>query len=233
MPPSQPVPKSASDAYRQAMGSPVASGDVPGDPSAEVNLPALVDALKQAQEEIRLLKNQLGNQQADQTLTQLEPEAARDALMADPVGFVRAIVDAAAKVHLTDLKEQAELRGALLAFRRANPEFAKFEAYVLPLVAELIQTDPDGVIDPWQTLLEKAFSQFKARFSETLKNTPELLASQAKSVRPDSLLEGNANRIQPEAQPNFTREQIARMSLDEFIRNEKAINQALKQGRIA
>jgi hypothetical protein len=45
-------------------------------------------------------------------------------------------------------------------------------------------------------------------------------------------VEGAANRVIPEAQPAFSRDQIARMSLDEFLKNEASINEALKNNRI-
>lgn len=237
---SQPILRPASDAYRKIEGFPLNKtvDSKPALPNNPNEIMALITQLEQAKAELSTLKNQLEPTQ-EQRLAQLDPEMARQTLLADPVGFIRSIVDAAASIHLADLKERAELNGALNVYRKANPEFERFESFILPIVAELIQNDPDGVIDPWQTLFEKAYQQFKDRFKDILKNNPDLLQADdleknsTSALRPGKLMEGSANRILPKEAPGFTREQIARMSLDDFIRNEQAINLALQQGRIA
>lgn len=167
-------------------------------------------------------------QVAEGMLSALPAAQALKALMQNPVGFVQQIVSQTTESALADLKDQAELRGALNMFRKAHPEFSRFESFILQEVVALIENDPDGVIDPWDKLLEKAMSNFQRKFQETVKQ---------ESIKRDSLaeppfVEGAANRVIPEAQPAFSRDQIARMSLDEFLKNEASINEALKNNRI-
>jgi hypothetical protein len=147
----------------------------------------------------------------------------------DPAGFIRQLIEEEAVKHLSRLKEEAELRGALNVFRRNNPDFARFEPMILQEVVSLIQNDPDGHIDPWDTLLEKAMKNFSQKFQAMLKDggiKPEIENQQPPFV------EGSGNRIPKELPPTFTREQIARMSLDEYLKNEAAIDAALRNQRI-
>lgn len=160
----------------------------------------------------------------------LPQEEALAALSADPYGFVQNIVQVTAVQHLQNMKEQAELMGALSAFRKQNPEARQFEPFILQEVAELIQNDDDGHIEPWNTLLEKGLAAFRKKFKGALKQNPELLAQQA--AQTGMQLEGPTNRNLPQATPAFTRDQIAKMSLAEFVANESQINEAMKHNRI-
>jgi hypothetical protein len=45
-------------------------------------------------------------------------------------------------------------------------------------------------------------------------------------------MEAATNRSAPDLPPSFTREQIAGMSLSDFLKQEAAINAALKEGRV-
>ncbi len=178
--------------------------------------------------EVPLKENQPENEE-------LKAEAMLEALFTDPVGFVQSIVDSSAQTHLADLKDEAELNGALRAARRAHPEFARFESFILQEVVELLKTDSDGIIDPWQDLLEKGFNKFQEKFKETVKNNPELLENAVGSQPIDSsnaFIEGSSARVGADPLPSFTREQIAKMSSDEFLANEEAIEKALKLKRI-
>lgn len=159
------------------------------------------------------------------------PEQALEMLMRDPVGFVQQIVNRSAEAHLANLKEEAELRGAMNLFRRKNPDFERFEPFILQEVAALIQNDPDGVIDPWDKLLEKAGENFRKKFAETLK-AEVMDKTMKKEEKQPPYMESAANKALPEQPQSFSREQIDRMSLDEFMKNEAAINDALKNKRI-
>ena len=163
----------------------------------------------------------------------LSPEDALAALNGNPVGFIRDVVDKAALEHLQRLKEEAELEGALRTFRKAHPDARQFEPFIMQEVADLIQNDDDGVIDPWHKLLEKGLEVFKKKFKATLKNDPGLLEKQADET-PETVMqmEGRNNRTLPKATASFTRDQIAKMSLSEFVAQEEAINEALKSKRI-
>jgi hypothetical protein len=159
--------------------------------------------------------------------TDLPNQQAVEALLRDPAGFIRSIVDEAAQNHLATLKEEAELRGAINAFRKTHPEFERFEPFIMQEVVHLIQNDEDGAIAPWDQLLEKASETFKQKFQETMKG--QIMPND--NPQPPAI-EGTAQRMLPEAAPSFTREQIANMSMEEFMKNETAINHALQNQRI-
>ncbi|HEY9746601.1 MAG TPA: hypothetical protein V6C99_10330 [Oculatellaceae cyanobacterium] len=159
------------------------------------------------------------NIEANETLTQL---------MQNPAAYIRAIVEEEAIKHLARLKEEAELRGALNLFRKKNEDFARFEPLIMQEVADLIRNDPDGDIAPWDQLLEKGTERFREKFQAMMAEKAETLAS---SEAPP-FLEGSGNRTAREVPPQFTREQIARMSLSEYLQNEAAIDEALRGKRI-
>jgi hypothetical protein len=72
-------------------------------------------------------------------------------------------------------------------------------------------------------------NNFKQKFADTVKN----VSLQADTIpqQPPSI-EAATNRAKPDLPPSFTREQIAGMSLNDFLKQEAAINAALKEGRI-
>ncbi len=161
------------------------------------------------------------------SMDSLPAQQALELLVQNPVSFVRKIVDDAARMHLWNLKEEAELRGAVNVMRKAHPEFERFQSLIMQEAATLIQEDPDGVIDPWDKLLKKALESFKKKFQETVKESlPALQPAEPPFV------EGSGNRVLPEQPLSFTRAQIERMSLEDFLKNEAAINQALQEKRI-
>ncbi len=160
----------------------------------------------------------------------LAPQVALELLVQDPVGFIQHIVNHAAQVHLTDLKEEAELKAAINVFRRTHPEFSQFEPFIMQEVVSLIQNNPESATAPWPTLLENAMNHFKQKFADAIKNTN--LQNEATSEAQPPFMEAASNRSMPEIPPSFTREQIAGMSLNDFLKQEGAINAALKEGRI-
>lgn len=165
----------------------------------------------------------------DMSLSALPPEQALALLAQNPVGFIQQIVNDAADHHLTDMKEQAELNGALSAFRKIHPEFQRFEPFILQEVSELLKNDDAIATEPWPQLLEKAMENFKQKFSQTIQESQ--LAANSPAQNPP-YVEGGANRVAPESPANFTREQIGKMSMQDFLKNESAINDALKNNRI-
>ncbi len=169
--------------------------------------------------------------QPDQALSlqDLPPEKALELLVKNPVNFVQSIVNSAAQVHLADLREEAELRGALNLFRKTHPEFSRFEPFIMQEVVSLLQNDPDGAIDPWDTLLEKGLQQFREKFVQTVQ---ESQATNSGAPEDPPYMESGANRVVPEMPQHFTREQISKMSMQDFLKNESAINAALKERRI-
>lgn len=170
-------------------------------------------------------------QPAQMPLEALAPAEALAALQADPVRFVQRVVSDATGKHLALMKEEAEMQGALNVFLKANPDAGRFLPFILQEVRTLIANDDDGAIDPWETLLNKGLAQFREKFKETLKKQPELL-EQAAAQSELPYQEGKANRVPQPLPPSFTRDQIANMSLEAFLENESAINEALKSNRI-
>lgn len=162
-------------------------------------------------------------------LNQLPPAQALALFTQDPVGFIQQIVGEAATQHLADLKEQAELNGAMSAFRKLHPDFQRFEPFIVQEAAELLQHDDSLGTEPWSKILEKAMENFKQKFSQSIQ---ESQMTDKLPAQTPPYVEGGTNRVMPEAPANFTREQIGRMSMKDFLKNEAAINEALKNNRI-
>jgi len=174
------------------------------------------------------------------------PEEQFSAFVTNPIQFVTAIaqsvVNSNADHFLLDLREEAEFKGALRAFRAAHPDAVPFETLIFDEVAKTIKSDDDGVLAPWSELLEQGLQRFQLVFQETLKNTPELLKANNKipSELPSTeektavaVMEGSGARKMPKALPSFTRAQIAKMSPAQFAENEAAIEEAMRLGRIS
>lgn len=216
-----------------------------GSPS-EAESQLLREQLIEMAKQVEGLKTKLGKQKyteseetsEEKSLDTLSIEEAQSMLMENPVEFVSMIMEEQGKKHLGDLKEQAELEGALRQFKRAHPEASQFQSFIMEEVAELIKNDPDGVIDPWGELLEKGLQVFEEKFRETIKNNPELLKSKTdeakgkESITKTAFVEGAVSRKPSEEATQFSREQIGKMSLKEFLKNEDLINEALQNGRI-
>jgi hypothetical protein len=158
----------------------------------------------------------------------MPPEKALELFMQDPVGFIRRIVGDEAETHLAAMKEQAELHGAINAFRKSHPEFQRFESFILQEAALLLQSDDPASTNSWSAILEKAMDNFKQKFTQTLQENQ----TPGGSMNHPPHVEGAGNRTAEEAPATFTRDQIARMSLPDFLKNESAINDALKNNRI-
>lgn len=147
----------------------------------------------------------------------------------DPVGFIQKIVNDAAGYHLAALKEQAELHGAISAFRQAHPEFQRFSKFILQEAANLLQRDDSVATDSWNQILEKAMDNFKQKLEQTIQENPSAMSQNDQNP---PYIEGAGNRSAVEVPPSFTRAQIGKMSMQDFLKNEAAINDALKNNRI-
>lgn len=161
-----------------------------------------------------------------------EAEALVNEFYADPVGFVQAVVDASAQQHLSTLRDEVELRAAMNAFWKKHADAKQFEPYVMQALGHVIATDEDGRLGPWDELLEKALELFQSQFGDMVKNHPDLQALNKAGVSPSASIESAQRRAMPKGAPSFTRKQIANMSPDEFAKNESAIEQAMRMGRI-
>jgi hypothetical protein len=177
---------------------------------------------------------------APPSIESLPPNQALELFVSDPFSFVQQIVEDAAKSHLADLKEEAELKSALNSFRKKSPEFARFEPFILQEVVTLLREDPDGGTDQWESLLEKGLAIFSQKFQDTLKEKLNATDSEKNTSNPNQnpypnqtpYMEAATRRQLPTEPPRFSRQQIAQMSLPEFLKNEAAINEALKNNRV-
>jgi hypothetical protein len=172
------------------------------------------------------------NQSPPPSLETLPPAQALELFITDPFAFVRQIVEDAAKTHLSDLKEEAELKNALSAFRKKSSEFQRFEPFILQEVVTLLKEDPEGSTASWETLLEKATVIFGQKFEATLQAKMENEDAQTNKAIAPPHMEAAANRAPITEPPSFTRKQIANMSLPEFLKKEAAINEAIQNNRI-
>ncbi|MBK8191067.1 MAG: hypothetical protein IPK79_11535 [Vampirovibrionales bacterium] len=171
--------------------------------------------------------------QQPSTPENLTPAEALEALQENPVLFIQTLIENAASNHLADLRDEAEFNGALRAMGRQHAEFARFAPYVIQETLAIMNADNDGVIAPWHELLEQGYRAFQKKFQETIRETPALASDTASAnSAPAAFVEGRSNREAPTEPPSFTRNEIARMSLADFLKNESAIEDALKHRRI-
>ncbi|MDH4379091.1 MAG: hypothetical protein QE263_04205 [Vampirovibrionales bacterium] len=211
-------------------------------PLPNTTTPILEQQLHQAQLELAQLKQSLQQGKAPKEPT---PDEQLSAFMGNPAEYVASIaqnvVEQNADHFLVDMREEAEFKGALRAFRVAHPDAVPFETLIFDEVAKIIRNDDDGVLAPWSELLEQGLQRFQIVFKETLKNNAELLqnpTNNANASQPpipqltSSGIEASGSRKAPKPLPSFTRDQIAKMSPAQFAENESAIEEAMRLGRI-
>lgn len=153
-------------------------------------------------------------------------------LMDDPEGYLRELMNNVAQKELQLLREELELKSALQLAQQKYPEFKSFQQHILQELMGLVDEDPDAVSLPWPDLLDRGYERLQARFQEAMQNLPEQLAQATAEDVGKAFVEGNAPRRPQPLVPSYTRQDIARMSLQEFLENEAAINEALKNNRI-
>jgi hypothetical protein len=155
---------------------------------------------------------------------------AAQAFMADPVATLTQFLTDWKETQLTHYAEQMQLMAALEVARRSLPDFKQFEPMILQELSQLIASDDDGVLDPWPTLLQRATDQFSKKLDDVLKQHTNL-AGNPTTATPPTLETTHASKPQ-RVTPTYTRQAINAMSLDEFLSNEEAINNALRHNRI-
>jgi hypothetical protein len=162
-------------------------------------------------------------------LSGLPPEKAMSLFSENPVGFIQTVIDTEAAKHLATLKEQAELDAALKTFKQSQPEFERFQPFIMHEAVKLLQTDTSVANDSWPQIFEKASRNFKQTLAQTVQEG-KLGMNNEQSQPPH--VEGSSNRQAAETPASFTRAQIGKMSMADFLKNESAINEALKNNRI-
>jgi hypothetical protein len=147
----------------------------------------------------------------------------------DPIAFIRKEIDTAIKAYLLVANEDGQARMAMQQFVKEHPDAEPVMSYILEEVARLIEEDTDGVLTPWNELFNQALENFTQKFQGTLKpseNTPPKERPKTPFVEQGKLpMKGSVPR-------SFTREEIGKMSPEEYLANEAAIQQAYKEKRI-
>lgn len=170
----------------------------------------------------------------------MSPQEALRQFEQNPIGFIQGVIDQVAGQHLDTMREQIELQSALFFARKHDADFQRFEPYILQELARLIQNDEDGILDPWPDLIERAKDQFRQKFVQLAQSNPhqlqELLQvgkSPAGGGTTGTAYQEKATNRRSVVEPgSFSRKAIASMSMDEFLEQEEAINQALRDQRI-
>jgi len=176
--------------------------------------------------------------------TMLKALAPADALKLfekDPVTFMLDLINAYFVLHSTAFQQSVEFQAALLALRQHDPAFVYYQQAILQEARAIVEQngspeDPegDGLVDNWITLLLKAKANVEAHLQNGGMEDPKTLMMTDTTVTPPPgiALESSQKAKPKEAKKTITRQQIAKMSREEYLKNETAIKQALKEGRI-
>lgn len=162
---------------------------------------------------------------------QAKPTAKDDliAFQKDPVAFVRNEVDQAIKAHLLLANEGGQAQVAMQTFMQQHPDAEPVMNYILEEVARLIEEDDDGVLAPWTDLFNQALANFVTKFQGNLKGASTPLPPK-EPMNP--VVEHGKLPVKSVSPRSFTRDEIGRMSPQEYLANEASIRLAFKEGRI-
>ena len=151
----------------------------------------------------------------------------RIAFQKDPVAFVRNEVDQAIKAHLLLANEGGQAQVALQSFLQQHPDAQPVMNYILDEVAQLIDNDSDGVLAPWTDLFNQALANFVTKFQGNVK-----VPSKPPKEPMNPVVEQGKLPLKSVSPRSFTRDEIGRMSPQEYLANEASIRLAFKEGRI-
>jgi hypothetical protein len=151
------------------------------------------------------------------------------AFQKDPVAFVRNEIDQAIKAHLLVANEGGQAQVAMQAFIQQHPDAQPVMNYILDEVARLIDSDDDGVLAPWTDLFNQALENVVTKFHGNLKSSTP---TKAPKEPMNPVLEQGKLPTKSVSPRSFTRDEIGRMSPQEYLANEASIRLAFKEGRI-
>lgn len=154
-------------------------------------------------------------------------EALWQSFMADPEGYLKSAITSVIQQEITLLREEMQLKNALAVARQRYPELAKLENYLMQEIIALLESDPNGEAQSWDDLVEKSVAQLGGKFKAVAGQPPTTTPSPFNALMESA----SVRQAEPEA-PEFSREQLAKMSLPEFLQHEAAINEAMRQKRI-
>lgn len=204
-------------------------------PVGNISLPALEPLLLNSRGLTQVITPEIATM-----LKALSPADALVLFEKDPVSFMLDLINAYFVLHSTAFQQSAEFQAALLALRQHDPAFVYYQQAILQEARAIVEQngtpeDPegDGLVDNWITLLLKAKANVEARLQHSGMETPKNnLTVETTATPPGTVLESSQKAKPKEAKKTFTRQQIAKMSREEYLKNETAIKQALKEGRI-
>lgn len=147
----------------------------------------------------------------------------------DPIAFIRKEIDTAIKAYLLTANEDGQARMAMQQFVKEHPDAEPVMSYILEEVARLIEEDEDGVLAPWNELFNQALENFVMKFQGTLKPSE----NRSPKERPKTpFVEQGKLPMKGISPRTFTRAEIGKMSPEEYLANEAAIQEAYKEKRI-
>ena len=156
-------------------------------------------------------------------------DATLQQLLADPVGVIQQLVVAATRQELDRFRQEMTFQSLMDRARQKYPELEAFESLLLKAMIDVLEADPETETDSWDTILKKSVAQLRNSMTESLMTTPTQ-TSTASILTPQ--MEGTSVRQSQPVPKRYTRQAIAKMTLAEFLRNEKDIEAALHDNRI-
>jgi hypothetical protein len=134
--------------------------------------------------------------------------------------------------ELQMLREEMELKSALRVAQQKYPEFQSFENYVMQEIVKVVEEIPEVEKLSWEDIIDKGFERLQGRMKTVIQNNLSQFETNAQDEVRTAYMEGSVSRKPQPLPPSFSRDEIARMSLREFLDNEHLINEALKSNRI-
>jgi hypothetical protein len=162
----------------------------------------------------------------------LQHEAER-AFRENPVAFIRQEIRQAVEATILSANEDGQARVAMEELARQNPGAAEFMPLIIAEVKDIIANDDDGVLAPWPQLFQQGLERLTLKLEKQLKGGTTLKEATPTAVPKSPFVEaGTLPTGGKSAPPPITRDSIARMSLEEFMRHEASIKQAFRNGQV-
>lgn len=162
-----------------------------------------------------------------------EPQSSHDAmlqqLLADPVGVIQQLVVAVTRQELDRFRQEMTFQSLMDRARQKYPELEAFESLLLKAMIDILEADPETETDSWDTILNKSVAKLRESMSASLMNQPT--QTNAVSILAPQMERTSVRHPQPTPK-RYSRQAIAKMTLAEFLRNEKDIEAALHENRI-
>lgn len=200
---------------------------VPYERFAEVN-----KQLKELRAELAMLKLGEGTQEQQDDDPKPTTEDVFKRMVEDPEGYLSELMGRVLQHEVQLMREEMELQSALRFARQKHPEFKSFENYILQELMSLLDSDPAVEKLSWEDMIDKAFNRLQEKFKTAVQKNPEQFTVDSVDEVKKAFMEGGTSRKPLPKPASFNRKEIANMSLEDFIRQEAAIDEALRSNRI-